>query len=70
MGSARGTGNVCFPARTITSYLWDDWAGLRAAHVFPLEYEGLWTQHDYGRWITSTGSVTGSLKITSVQMDY
>ena len=48
-------------------YLWDDWTGLHAAHVFPLEYESLWIQYDYGRLITNMGSVMGSSKINSIQ---
>jgi hypothetical protein len=44
---------------------WDVWAGFEAAHVFPLQYESLWTQYDYGQWITNMES--GSSRINSVQ---
>ena len=29
----------------------DDWTGFEAAHIFPLAYEGHWTEHGYDRWI-------------------
>jgi len=44
---------------------WDVWAGFEAAHVFPLQYESLWTQYDYGRWITNMDG--GSSRINSIQ---
>ncbi|KAK9364829.1 hypothetical protein V1509DRAFT_661355 [Lipomyces kononenkoae] len=47
--------------------LWDVWAGFQAAHVFPLEYENLRIQYNYGRWITNMESVAGSSKINSIQ---
>lgn len=28
------------------------WTGFEAAHIFPLGYEGHWTENDFGRWIT------------------
>ena len=28
------------------------WTGLEAAHIFPLAYEGIWMNHNYGRWIS------------------
>lgn len=31
----------------------DDWVGFEAAHIFPLAYEQYWTDHNYGRWISS-----------------
>ncbi|KAK9364654.1 HNH endonuclease-domain-containing protein [Lipomyces kononenkoae] len=46
---------------------WDVWAGFQAAHVFPLEYESLWIQFNYGRWITNMESALGSSKINSIQ---
>jgi hypothetical protein len=45
--------------------LWDFWAGFEAAHVFPLQHESLWTQHDYGRRITNMES--GISRINFVQ---
>jgi HNH endonuclease len=27
------------------------WSGFETAHIFPLESESLWIEHDYGRWI-------------------
>lgn len=27
------------------------WSGFEAAHIFPLESESWWLQHNYGRWI-------------------
>lgn len=46
---------------------WDVWAGFQAAHVFPLQKESLWVQHDYGRWITNMDSASGVSRINSVQ---
>ncbi|KAF4627998.1 hypothetical protein G7Y89_g10152 [Cudoniella acicularis] len=43
----------------------DDWTGFEAAHVFPLAYEGHWTQNDYNRWITIPPQSGGT--INSVQ---
>ena len=41
------------------------WAGLEAAHVFPLAYEHHWVKHSYGDWITLQPESGGS--INSVQ---
>ncbi|KAF2177197.1 hypothetical protein K469DRAFT_733016 [Zopfia rhizophila CBS 207.26] len=30
----------------------DNWRGFEAAHIFPLAYEGYWSDYNYGRWIT------------------
>jgi hypothetical protein len=46
---------------------WDVWAGFEAAHVFPLEYENLWIEYNYGRWITNMDGIMGSSKINSIQ---
>lgn len=43
----------------------DRWRGFEAAHVFPLAYEGYWTEHGYNRWITIQPESGGS--INSVQ---
>lgn len=43
-----------------------EWTGFEAAHIFPLEYEGHWNEHNYGRWITIQ-SGTGGSSINSVQ---
>jgi HNH endonuclease len=43
----------------------DDWVGLEVAHIFPLAYEQYWKLHNYGRWISITPDVGGS--INSVQ---
>jgi len=45
--------------------LWDVWAGFEAAHMFPLQYESLWTQYDYGHWITNMNG--GSFRINFIQ---
>jgi hypothetical protein len=45
---------------------WDVWVGLEAAHVFPLQQESLWIQHNYTLWITNMES-GGSSTINSVQ---
>ena len=29
------------------------WTGFEAAHIFPLAYEGLWKEWNFGHWITS-----------------
>ena len=47
-------------------YLLDDWTGVHATHVFPLGHESLWTQRDYGRWITNMDGAESS-RIDSVQ---
>ncbi|OJD15667.1 hypothetical protein AJ78_04085 [Emergomyces pasteurianus Ep9510] len=46
---------------------WGDWAGLEAAHVFPLEKESLWIQFNYGRWITNMDHAAGVSRINSIQ---
>jgi hypothetical protein len=43
----------------------DDWTGFEAAHIFPLAYEGHWTEHGYDRWITIPPKKGGT--INSVQ---
>ncbi|KAF1808661.1 hypothetical protein P152DRAFT_462221 [Eremomyces bilateralis CBS 781.70] len=43
----------------------NNWRGFEAAHVFPLAYEGDWTQHGYDRWITIPPEKGGT--INSVQ---
>ncbi len=47
----------------------DDWLGFEAAHIFPLAFEGLWNDHNYGRWIKSpsNGEEIKGGKINSVQ---
>ncbi|KAF8459841.1 hypothetical protein BDZ91DRAFT_741339 [Kalaharituber pfeilii] len=42
-----------------------NWRGFEAAHVFPLAYEGHWTENNYGHWITINPENEGS--INSVQ---
>lgn len=32
---------------------WDIWSGFEAAHVFPLEHEGLWLSSGCERWIAN-----------------
>ncbi|EER41366.1 conserved hypothetical protein [Histoplasma capsulatum H143] len=46
---------------------WDDWAGLEAAHVFPVAKESLWIALNYGHWITNINDAEGQSKIHSVQ---
>lgn len=43
------------------------WGKLEAAHIFPLEYENLWNQFGYSRWITNMDEARGISKINSVQ---
>ena len=43
------------------------WAGFEAAHIFPLEKENLWTEWNYGRWITDMDDTVGLSKINSCQ---
>jgi hypothetical protein len=43
----------------------DDWAGLEAAHIFPLAYEGMWKDYNYSRWISIIPEQGGT--INSVQ---
>jgi hypothetical protein len=45
------------------------WNGFEAAHVFPLAFESLWKDYNYGRWINSPPNdeeIKGG-KINSVQ---
>jgi hypothetical protein len=45
------------------------WTGFEAAHIFPLAFEGLWKDHNFGRWIKSPpdgGKIKGG-KINSSQ---
>jgi hypothetical protein len=46
-----------------------NWTGFEAAHIFPLALEGLWTDYDYGRWISTPpdGEEIRGGKINSVQ---
>jgi hypothetical protein len=47
----------------------DLWTGFEAAHIFPLAFEGLWKDYNYGRWIKSPPNedeIQGG-KINSVQ---
>lgn len=44
-----------------------DWAGLEAAHVFPLEKESFCVESNYGRWITDMDDAVGVSKINSIQ---
>ena len=46
---------------------WNRWPGMHAAHVFPLEYENIWREHNYGRWITNMDDAVGISKINSTQ---
>jgi len=41
------------------------WGGFDAAHIFPVGKEGIWRDHNYGRWITIQPVQGGS--INSVQ---
>lgn len=47
----------------------DNWTGFAAAHIFPLAFEGLWKQYNYGRWIITppNGEEIQGGKINSVQ---
>ncbi|KAH8650824.1 HNH endonuclease-domain-containing protein [Tricladium varicosporioides] len=47
----------------------DKWTGFEAAHIFPLAFEGLWKEYNYGRWIKSpsNGEEIKGGKINSVQ---
>ncbi|KAG0127466.1 hypothetical protein HOY82DRAFT_586872 [Tuber indicum] len=44
-----------------------DWTGFEVAHIFPLERENYWIQHNYGRCITDIDDAAGSSKINSSQ---
>jgi len=44
-----------------------NWTLFEAAHIFPLEKEGLWIQCDFGRYITDMDDTTGVSKINSRQ---
>ncbi|KAE8445133.1 hypothetical protein EG329_013735 [Mollisiaceae sp. DMI_Dod_QoI] len=45
------------------------WTGFEAAHIFPLAFEGLWKEYNYGRWIKSpsNGEEIKGGKINSIQ---
>jgi hypothetical protein len=47
----------------------NNWAGFEAVHIFPLAFEGLWKDYNYGRWIKSpsNGEEIKGGKINSVQ---
>ncbi|PGH06289.1 hypothetical protein GX51_02486 [Blastomyces parvus] len=45
----------------------DMWPAFHAAHVFPLECEGVWREFNYGRWITNMDDAVGISKINSTQ---
>jgi HNH endonuclease len=47
----------------------NDWTGFQAAHIFPLAFEGLWKEYNFGRWIKSpsNGEEIKGDKINSVQ---
>jgi hypothetical protein len=47
--------------------LWNVWAGFQAAHIFPLQKESLWVQHNYGRWITNMDNTSSVSRINSIQ---
>lgn len=40
---------------------------LEVAHIFPLEYENLWNESGYSKWVTNMEETTGISKISSVQ---
>ncbi|KAI5811158.1 HNH endonuclease-domain-containing protein [Peziza echinospora] len=44
-----------------------DWSMFEAAHIFPLEKEGLWVQWNCQQWITDMDNTTGISKINSCQ---
>lgn len=46
---------------------WNTWSGFEAAHIFPLACESIWTEFNYGRWITDMDSTTGGSGINSIQ---
>ncbi|OJJ42028.1 hypothetical protein ASPZODRAFT_77930 [Penicilliopsis zonata CBS 506.65] len=43
------------------------WASWEAAHIFPLEKEGLWIANNFSRWITNADSGGHSAPIHSIQ---
>ncbi|KAJ5804132.1 uncharacterized protein N7518_000435 [Penicillium psychrosexuale] len=45
----------------------DWWTGFEAAHIFPLEKEGLWVEYNFGRWITNMDHTTDVSKLNPVQ---
>ena len=46
---------------------YDDWTGFNAAHIFPLEYEGHWNDHDFSKWITFPPATKSDGSINSPQ---
>ncbi|KAK9237153.1 HNH endonuclease [Lipomyces kononenkoae] len=44
-----------------------DWSPFEGAHIFPLEKEGIWIKHNFGRWITDIDYTNGVSKINSCQ---
>ncbi|KAG0135913.1 hypothetical protein HOY82DRAFT_551108 [Tuber indicum] len=44
-----------------------NWISFDAAHIFPLEQESLWTQHNDGQFGTGMDDTCGSAKISSCQ---
>ena len=46
---------------------YDDWTGFSAAHIFPLEYEGHWNDHDFSKWVTVPPAAKSDRSINSPQ---
>ncbi|KAL1984114.1 hypothetical protein VTN96DRAFT_9614 [Rasamsonia emersonii] len=47
--------------------LFGDWSGFESAHIFPLEKENIWSEDNFGRWITNMDNTNGVPKINSCQ---
>jgi hypothetical protein len=45
----------------------DDWTSFEAAHIFPVEKESYWIEHNFSRWITNTDPGNHSAPIDSIQ---
>ncbi|EEP82136.1 predicted protein [Uncinocarpus reesii 1704] len=43
------------------------WFGFKAAHVFPLQHEGIWIDQGCGRWVTNMPNEVGASLINSTQ---
>lgn len=47
--------------------LFGDWSGFESAHIFLLERESIWSEDNFGRWISNMDNASGVTKIISCQ---
>lgn len=47
--------------------LFGDWSGFKSTHIFLLKKESIWSEANFGRWITNMDDTNGVSKINSCQ---